>query len=204
MEDYKEAHHFLSQVASNLNDFISEGFADFGNIDRIQVRPKGLESFYFKSKKKLSDNTLKYNEPLHQIQDQIGARIVIFYKRDIEQFVEKSKKIFRPIEDKDKKPESDYEFNYFGRHMVFFLPDEVMIHYPSISHKPNFFELQIKTLFEHAWSEASHDLIYKGNSKSLPENHKRLLALASAQAWGADRIFDELCAGGASPANDSS
>ena len=26
---------------------------------------------------------------------------------------------------------------------------------------PRFFELQVKTLFQHAWSEASHDIAYK-------------------------------------------
>ncbi|MCL5802016.1 MAG: hypothetical protein M1283_05805, partial [Gammaproteobacteria bacterium] len=56
---------------------------------------------------------------------------------------------------------------------------------------PNLFELQIKTLFQHAWAEAEHDLGYK-TSNSLTSLQKRKIAFTAAQAWGADQIFDEL------------
>jgi ppGpp synthetase/RelA/SpoT-type nucleotidyltranferase len=56
---------------------------------------------------------------------------------------------------------------------------------------PTFFELQIKTLFQHAWGEADHDLIYKP-SGALTSDQRRRVAFTAAQAWGADRIFEEL------------
>jgi putative GTP pyrophosphokinase len=55
----------------------------------------------------------------------------------------------------------------------------------------DFFELQLKTLFQHAWSEADHDLGYKPSAE-LSLDQKRRLAFTAAQAWGADLIFDEL------------
>jgi putative GTP pyrophosphokinase len=57
---------------------------------------------------------------------------------------------------------------------------------------PRFFELQVKTLFQHAWSEANHDLGYNSGLTPLTSDEKRRLAFTSAQAWGADRVFDEL------------
>jgi len=54
-----------------------------------------------------------------------------------------------------------------------------------------FFELQIKTLFQHAWSEAEHDLGYKPTTV-LSHDQKKRLAFTAAQAWGADQVFDEL------------
>jgi len=56
---------------------------------------------------------------------------------------------------------------------------------------PRFFELQIKTLFQHAWSEANHDLGYKSPGP-LSQDQQRRLAYTAAQAWGADRVFNEL------------
>ena len=61
----------------------------------------------------------------------------------------------------------------------------------SEEHCPTFFELQIKTLFEHSWAEANHDLAYKPHSE-LNLVQKRKIAFTAAQAWGADKIFDEL------------
>ncbi|MDO5767207.1 MAG: hypothetical protein Q4P83_06315, partial [Spirochaetales bacterium] len=58
---------------------------------------------------------------------------------------------------------------------------------------PVVFELQIKTLFQYAWSECEHDLNYKHiEGGELGKEEQRLLALSSAQSWGSDKIFDEL------------
>jgi putative GTP pyrophosphokinase len=48
---------------------------------------------------------------------------------------------------------------------------------------PQFFELQVETLFQRAWSE--HDLGYKPGATPLTSEAKRRLAFTSAQAWGA-------------------
>jgi hypothetical protein len=48
---------------------------------------------------------------------------------------------------------------------------------------PEFFELQIMTLFQHAWSEANHDIGYKPGSVRLDLGAERRLAFTSAQAW---------------------
>ena len=102
------------------------------------------------------------------------------------------KKWFNPIEFKDHVPESEWEFGYFGRHYILAIPTDVIDDSWDKSMIPRFFELQVKTLFEHAWSEAEHDLGYKPGEQPLTPNETRRLAYTSAQAWGADRMFDEL------------
>ncbi|MHA1279982.1 MAG: GTP pyrophosphokinase, partial [Candidatus Helarchaeota archaeon] len=52
-------------------------------------------------------------------------------------------------------------------------------------------ELQIKTVYQHAWAAANHDLGYK-SEKDLPKDQRRKIAFTAAQSWGADQIFREL------------
>ena len=54
---------------------------------------------------------------------------------------------------------------------------------------PATFELQIRTLFMHAWAEPQHDLGYKG--AGLTDDHARMLAWVASSAWGADRMFED-------------
>ena len=98
---------------------------------------------------------------LSQIQDQIGARIITFYKSDVERLDAIVLKYFTPIEFRDRVPDSEWEFGYFGRHYVLLLPTDVIGETMDRAKVPDFFELQVKTLFQHAWSEADHDLGYK-------------------------------------------
>lgn len=160
-------------------------------IDRITARAKSPDRFLAKAKA-LKDGTPKYSEPLRQIQDQIGARIITFYRTDVERVSTAVRRYYHSIESRDVVPESEWEFGYFGRHYILLVPSDVVPAHVNKSLIPEFFELQIKTLFQHAWSEANHDLGYKPGGAPLNADEKRRLAFTSAQAWGADRIFNEL------------
>ena len=89
------------------------------------------------------------------------------------------------------EPAGHDEFGYFGKHLVAQVPNDV-ITTDQESFGPQLFELQIKTLFQHAWAECSHDVAYKEMSGSLDTDLRRKIAYAAAQAWGADKIFEEL------------
>jgi len=78
-----------------------------------------------------------------------------------------------------------------GRHYILFIPADVKDASANDEDFPTFFELQIKTLFQHAWGEADHDLIYRPSGDLTPDQRRRV-AFTAAQAWGADRIFEEL------------
>jgi len=181
----------LTPIAEALCQHITEIFKGEPRIDRITTRAKDPESFLKKASTQV-ENRIKYSEPLSQIQDQIGARIITFYRSDVERLDAIVRRFFKPIEFRDRVPDSEWEFGYFGRHYVLILPSDVKSDSIDKNKIPEFFELQIKTLFQHAWSEADHDLGYKPGSIPLGPDEKRKLAYTSAQAWGADQIFDEL------------
>ncbi len=181
----------LFRLADALGEYIFDCMKDQPRIDRITARAKDIGRFVKKADTRV-DGKLKYVEPLSQIQDQIGARIVVFYQSDVERIDAQVKKYFRAIEYQKMVPETESEFGYFGHHLVLVLPTDVIETDMDQTLIPDFFELQIKTLFQHAWSEADHDLGYKPGDKPLVSEQKRLVAFTSAQAWGADHIFDRL------------
>jgi putative GTP pyrophosphokinase len=181
----------LVPLAEELSAYIRDIFSAEPRIDRISARAKHPASFLKKAAAQVNGKP-KYGDPLSQIQDQVGARIIAFYKSDVERVDAIVKRFFSAIEFRDRVPESGWEFGYFGRHYVLVFPSDVVSESIDRTHIPDFFELQIKTLFQHAWSEAEHDLGYKLTSLQLNSEEKRKLAYTSAQAWGADQIFDEL------------
>lgn len=182
----------LRPIALALQEHVVDCLKGQPRIDRISARAKDVGSFIAKAKKVNEDGALKYVDPLSQIQDQIGCRIITLFLSDVEQLDALVRKYFQAIEFKDRIPDSEWEFGYFGRHYILLLPEDVINSELDRTNVPGFFELQIKTLFQHAWSEADHDLGYKPGEKPLSPDQNRRLAFTSAQAWGADQIFDDL------------
>lgn len=182
----------LEPLAISIERHLSDLLREEARIDRIVARAKSVDRFLKKSRKVNDDGTPKYPEPLEQIQDQVGARVVTFYSSDVERISSVIDKYLRPVETRNIVPDSEWEFGYFGRHYVLLIPSDVIDASFDQALTPTFFELQVKTLFQHAWSEANHDLGYKPETAALSADAKRRLAFTSAQAWGADRVFDEL------------
>jgi len=181
----------LIPLVEPLEKFIKECLLGEKRIDRICVRAKSVERFLSKAQKYDDNGEIKYSDPINQIQDQLGARIVTFYMDDVDRIAEIVERYFRPIEKQCIVPDSEREFSYFGQHFILLIPPDILDGGLSIDEVPDFFELQIKTLYQHAWAEANHDLGYKPN-KELSADEKRRIAFTSAQSWGADMIFNEL------------
>jgi putative GTP pyrophosphokinase len=191
--EYKQRHDaVLTPLAEALRAFLAKCLDGQPRIDRVAARPKSVDRFVAKAFKVNKDGQSKYQDPLNEIQDQVGVRIITFYKSDVDRLDLLIKEWFRPIEYKDHIPESNWEFGYFGRHYILAIPSDVIDPSWPKDLIPRFFELQAKTLFEHAWSEAEHDLGYKPGEEPLTPRQIRSLAYTSAQAWGADRMFDDL------------
>jgi len=189
---YRERYRaVLEPLAAAIEEHLLDHLGSEPRIDRVSARAKSVDRFLEKAQSVVDDKP-KYEDPLRQIQDQIGARIVTFYRSDVDRIAAVIEKYYRPVETQELLPECEWEFGYFGRHYVLLLPSDLMDPALDKSQMPDFFELQIKTLFQHAWSEANHDLGYKSGSAPLDADAKRRLAFTSAQAWGADRIFDQL------------
>lgn len=181
----------LTEIASKLSIFLIDMLDEIPRIDRITARAKSPDRFLGKALKCKDDGSVKYTSPFIQIQDQIGARIIVFYKQDVDAVSAEIEKYLRKIEAKEVIPDSVKEFGYVGKHFILALPDDVISDDLNKDKVPLFFELQVKTLFQHAWGEAEHDISYK-SKEPLTDLQKRQVAFTAAQAWGADEIFEQI------------
>ena len=179
----------LVPLSGRLEAYIRDVVKDYPRLDRVSARAKAVDRFLQKARRE-ENGARKYSDPLNQIQDQLGARIVTFYLSDVARISARIEEFFGPIEIKKVVPDSPSEFGYESKHYILFIPKDVMPA-PDEEDCPTFFELQIKTLFQHAWGEADHDLAYKSPVALTPDQRRRV-AFTAAQAWGADRMFEEL------------
>jgi putative GTP pyrophosphokinase len=180
----------LKPLADKISAQLLDHLNQIEHIDRISSRAKGVDSFVTKAQK-ANEGERKYDRPFEQIQDLVAARIIVFYKQDVEVIEEIIRRNYKPVESKDLIPERESEFGYVGKHFILSIPQDLYADDADRSRMPIFFELQIKTLFQHAWSEASHDLAYKQDVQ-LTSLQKRMIALTAAQSWGADQQFAQL------------
>ena len=189
--DYLNIYPQILEVSDRLEKHL-KATVQYERIDQIVVRAKGLESFSVKARKGIESGKPKYLHPISDIHDQIGARIVCYYLSDVRAIERQLSKWFRHIERLDKSKErGEKEFGYEGVHYIFALPDEVFASDNQKRQLPKVFELQIKTLFQHAWAQAEHDITYKSvGSWTLRE--KRQIAFSAAQSWGADQVFEQM------------
>ena len=185
---YSDLHqNHLSKCAPLLENHVANAVRDLKYIDRVSARAKTVKSFVNKTKKTNRDGTLKYTDPFEQVQDMLGARVVVFYPQTVMEVNHALSTYYTTYEEADKQPESLSEFGYEGKHFLFRIPADI-IPEDAPSEFPECFELQIKTLFQHAFSETTHDLVYKPGL-SVSNDQKRRAAFAAASAWGADQVL---------------
>ena len=127
IEEYRRRHSvFLDTIAQNLKEHIQSHLTDVSNIDRVTARAKNPESFTVKALRTNDDGSTKYRKPLTEIQDQLGSRVIVFFRNDVATVAETIKRYFQPIEQKELVPESQWAFGYFWQHFVLPLPIAVV------------------------------------------------------------------------------
>ncbi|MCH8907099.1 MAG: hypothetical protein IH840_08420 [Candidatus Heimdallarchaeota archaeon] len=173
----------LERIKAELLLYIKDLLSDIKRYAIISGRVKNTDKFIEKTIRKT------YDEPLEEINDLIGIRVVVHYLDDVPLIVNKLKEGFRFIESTKREPSKISAFEYESFHMVCFIPSSLIL---DDNLKIEFFEIQIPTLMQFAFAEASHDLGYKGKADRLSELDKRKIAFCSAQTWGADQLFNEL------------
>ena len=178
-------------AARKLNALLEDLLGE-QNCHDITARAKGIGSYCTKAQKTDNDGAPKYDDPIHQIKDQVAARVITYLDATVADVCTILGAEFDITEDEDKGATMRREgrFGYASRHLLLRLN-------PTRTEQPEYrrlagleFEVQVRTLPQHAWAEFEHDVRYK---YAIPPDRKpefdRSFALAAALLEMADREF---------------
>lgn len=169
-------------VLSLINKIIEEN--NFFVMD-VQHRVKNIESLEGKIIRKQG----KYKN-LTDITDLTGFRIICFFTDTVKLLSETLHNYF-VIDEKnsiDKSKDLDTtQFGYLSIHFICTLPDTE--EYKAISSIP--FEIQMRTVLQHAWAEIEHDLGYKSEF-GVPKPIRREFSQVASLLELADKEFINL------------
>lgn len=161
--------------------------ADIGVLS-VSGRAKAIESFAEKIDRKGYDN------PTQQMTDLCGIRVITFIEEDVDRVCEVIKRSFNVHSDKSLNKSDELEVDRFGYRSVHFVCDlgKKRTGLPEYELYNNMlFEIQVRTVLQHAWAEIEHDRSYKF-SGALPSALKRRFHLVAGMLELADREFNSI------------
>ena len=177
----------VAQVTTLLDD---------AGINYLNVvgRAKSVASFAAKAQREV-DGKPVYSDPLREITDQIGIRVITYLLSDVTAVADLLSDQFTVLDDRDmgQVTASEGRFGYASRHLLVTL-DATRGGQPA--HQPlrdRSVQVQVRTVLQHAWAEFEHDIRYKG---TIPEEHvpdlDRRFTLAAGLLELADREFSAI------------
>ncbi len=185
LEKHPDAQTAFEQVLTEL-------LGDAGvNFDRIDVRIKSWPSLKAKARK-TRDGAPVYPDPWHDIRDIVGARITVLHSTEIPSVLTLLAGAFDVLRSVDKAQETRVSggFGYGSHHLVLRVTERT----ESLeSYAGTVFEVQIRTVLQHAWAEFEHDIRYKRARGTAPDPQvDRAFTLAAGLIELADQQFDQI------------
>ena len=162
------------------------------NYLTVTGRAKSVTSFAAKAARSV-DGRPVYADPLRDITDQIGIRVITYVHSDVQAVANLLEDQVVILDDRDMGQEtaSEGRFGYASRHLLVGIDparpgrDETLVGRQA--------QIQIRTVLQHAWAEFEHDIRYKG---TIPDEHvpdfDRRFTLAAGLLELADREFSTI------------
>jgi putative GTP pyrophosphokinase len=173
---------FLNDAAKKFKGIIEvviENIPTDSIQERVKKRDECIKKFENKYAARATDNQ---NDKIQDyITDLIGIRIICLYESDTEIIKQLLEKNFDIVEETNKSEQlyNTNRFGYKGLHL------DLRINSPR-SELPEFvkyitlkFEVQIRTVTQHAWSAIEHKLRYKGQTQDDNLLERRINRLAA-------------------------
>jgi ppGpp synthetase/RelA/SpoT-type nucleotidyltranferase len=161
----------------------------------VEARAKTIDSFVKKACRPhpLDPTRPKYEDPLVDITDMAGVRVVTFLPTAVERVGADVQAQFEIIEQEDKFDRLSLEerFGYASVHYLVRLKDDraSLLEYRRFVGLVG--EIQVRTILQHAWAEIEHDIEYKGADSVAASVRRRFMAVAGMLEM-ADREFQSI------------
>jgi ppGpp synthetase/RelA/SpoT-type nucleotidyltranferase len=155
------------------------------DIHAVLSRPKDPESLRLK----LIDKN--YSDPASQVTDRIGVRVITHYSSDVDKVVDAIKRRFEvdPKRSIDRREQLGLrDFGYRSIHLIVRLKTE-RLEYRELA--TEWFEIQVRSILEHAWAEIEHEVVYKSKIQ-YPDSIKRSFAMLAGVLELLDNQFETL------------
>jgi putative GTP pyrophosphokinase len=191
VDQYRNLRPFYESFTLKLHDLLAE-LIKSKKIDlvKIESRTKSIESF----KGKIERDDKNYSDPLNQITDFSGIRIITYYNTDVDIITDLIKQEFRIDESNsvDKRLISEEDrFGYASSHLVISLDKQrnKLIEWKKFGRLKA--EIQVRSILQHSWASIDHKLRYK-TEFAIPHYIKRKLYRLSALLELADEEFTSI------------
>lgn len=179
---YREKRSLYADFARCLKTLLEEALRGSDvKTHSIDARAKTLDSFAKKAAQvhPLDPTRPKYEDPLSEIEDMAGVRVITFLPTAVEQVVAAIEDQFEVIgrEDKLERLVQEERFGYQSVHRIVKLETKrtILPEYRRFADLVG--EIQVRTILQHAWAEIEHDIAYKSASVD-PSVRRRFLAVA--------------------------
>lgn len=185
-DDYEKRVAAARRLGAELSRRIEELLGSEAIVPSVPVhyRVKSLESVIAKV------NRQPGNQTLDSIRDFVGVRLVIQFLNDITPTSELILRNFNVAEHDDKSKQlHDDQFGYVSSHFVVQIFND-----GADPDRPRYAEIQVRTMAQHIWATASHELQYK-REKDVPAQlgraTNRLSALLEVVGAEFGRLFED-------------
>lgn len=179
LQEYQDNLPRFREVEAQVRDSIKRTLADAGLlVAAVESRVKAYDSLAGK----LELKGHKYNS-LADLTDILGLRVITFYIDDVDKVASAVERLFtidwENSVDKRKIHDTD-SFGYLSLHYICSSPDF-----------PYRFEIQMRTLLQHAWANMDHDTGYKSGVE-IPKRYMRNMSRLAGMLELVDDEFSKI------------
>jgi len=159
-----------------ISSFIKSHITELEILPEVSYRTKDLLSIIKKIRKKQREKEYNFSS----INDKLGLRIICLFQEDMNTVDSFIKNNFQVKKAEYKQEELNYnKLDYISNHYDLSIDSSHLYFSKHKQYSDLIFELQVRTLNQHAWSNAAHSLAYKQEADISPVLKRKIYRLLS-------------------------